>query len=104
MPMPSPGRTAMSKVVLLAIYFPRFCEATESNSSHFLVYGHHGHRLQFVRPKTLERRTPSMSPLTRHTLPLLLAAGFFTALTVRAGDWPHWLGPNYNGSSPETGL
>jgi outer membrane protein assembly factor BamB len=29
---------------------------------------------------------------------LLLAAG------VRADDWPHWLGPHRDGSSPETGL
>src|SRR5437667_308153 len=29
---------------------------------------------------------------------LLLAA------SALAADWPHWLGPNRNGSSPETGL
>src|SRR5436853_988467 len=23
---------------------------------------------------------------------------------LTAGDWPHWLGPNRNGASPETGL
>jgi outer membrane protein assembly factor BamB len=26
------------------------------------------------------------------------------ALPIYAADWPHWLGPNRNGSSPETGL
>ena len=45
-----------------------------------------------------------MSHLARRTLALLLAAGCLAALTARAADWPHWLGPNYNGSSPETGL
>ena len=45
-----------------------------------------------------------MSPLKRRTLPLLLAAGCLLTLTARAADWPHWLGPNYNGSSPETTL
>ena len=40
----------------------------------------------------------------RRTLVLVLAAGFGLVLSARAADWPHWLGPNYNGSSPETGL
>src|SRR5262245_29931032 len=36
-------------------------------------------------------------------LPLVLLAALF-APAARAADWPHWLGPNSNGSSPETGL
>jgi outer membrane protein assembly factor BamB len=45
-----------------------------------------------------------MVRLTRHTLALLLAAACCTAAPARAADWPHWLGPNFNGSSSETGL
>jgi outer membrane protein assembly factor BamB len=32
------------------------------------------------------------------------AALFLTVGAARAADWPHWRGPNYHGSSPETGL
>ena len=37
------------------------------------------------------------------SLPLLLA-GVFCASLVHAANWPQWRGPNYDGSSPETGL
>src|SRR5437763_16801687 len=33
---------------------------------------------------------------------LMLSLGI--ALPLAAGDWPYWLGPLRNGSSPETGL
>src|SRR5262245_24431453 len=33
-----------------------------------------------------------------------LVAVFLLPTTVLAADWPHWLGPNSNGSSPEKGL
>jgi outer membrane protein assembly factor BamB len=33
-----------------------------------------------------------------------LIATFALALPLAAADWPNWLGPNRNGSSPETGL
>ena len=35
---------------------------------------------------------------------LTLALTAAIALPLAAADWPHWLGPNRNGSSPETGL
>jgi len=37
---------------------------------------------------------------------ILFALGIAVTITisVSAADWPHWLGPNSNGSSPETGL
>jgi outer membrane protein assembly factor BamB len=35
----------------------------------------------------------------------MLAIAFLAAaVSARAADWPHWLGPASNGSSPETGL
>lgn len=33
-----------------------------------------------------------------------LAGIFIVTALVGAADWPQWLGPNHNGSSPETGL
>lgn len=39
----------------------------------------------------------------RPTLLLLLSAGFFVA-PLPAADWPNLLGPNHDGTSPETGL
>ena len=33
-----------------------------------------------------------------------VALAMFSATFALAGDWPHWLGPASNGSSPETGL
>jgi outer membrane protein assembly factor BamB len=36
-------------------------------------------------------------------LPLAVSLGILT-VTVSAADWPHWRGPAFNGSSPETGL
>ncbi|HYT94461.1 MAG TPA: PQQ-binding-like beta-propeller repeat protein [Gemmataceae bacterium] len=35
---------------------------------------------------------------------LALSVSLILALPATAADWPHWLGPNGNGSSPETGL
>jgi outer membrane protein assembly factor BamB len=35
---------------------------------------------------------------------LTVCAGLLAPALVLAADWPHWLGPNSNGSSPETGL
>ncbi len=35
---------------------------------------------------------------------LALAVTVALAAVAPAADWPHWLGPNRNGSSPETGL
>ncbi|MBI3881287.1 MAG: PQQ-binding-like beta-propeller repeat protein [Verrucomicrobia bacterium] len=34
----------------------------------------------------------------------LLASLAFAATALHAADWPQWRGPNFNGSSPETGL
>jgi len=34
----------------------------------------------------------------------VLAAGFLTTAAVPAANWSNWRGPNYDGSSPETGL
>jgi outer membrane protein assembly factor BamB len=36
--------------------------------------------------------------------PLLALAAVLLLSAPAAGDWPHWLGPNHNGSSPEKGL
>lgn len=36
--------------------------------------------------------------------PLALLIAVLVAMPLAAADWPHWLGPNSNGSSPETGL
>src|SRR5689334_17217778 len=35
-----------------------------------------------------------------------IAIGFLilVPLTLQAADWPHWLGPRSDGSTPETGL
>ncbi|MEA3211886.1 MAG: outer membrane protein assembly factor BamB [Chthoniobacter sp.] len=38
------------------------------------------------------------------TPPTFLLAALACALTARAENWPHWRGPAFNGSSPETGL
>jgi outer membrane protein assembly factor BamB len=40
------------------------------------------------------------------TLPLLtgFAGLLFAGFSAHAADWPQWRGPNFNGSSPETGL
>ncbi len=40
------------------------------------------------------------------TLPLLtgFAGLLFSGFSAHAADWPQWRGPNFNGSSPETGL
>jgi outer membrane protein assembly factor BamB len=35
---------------------------------------------------------------------LALLGGLLTPTLALAADWPHWLGPKSNGSSPETGL
>jgi outer membrane protein assembly factor BamB len=43
-----------------------------------------------------------MTRFLHSTLATLLFAA--TAPLLLAADWPHWLGPNSNGSSPETGL
>jgi outer membrane protein assembly factor BamB len=41
---------------------------------------------------------------TRTALHTLALAQLLAAALVHAADWPHFLGPNYDGSSPETGL
>lgn len=41
--------------------------------------------------------------MTRKSIVPLVLLGIAT-LTASAADWPNWLGPNKNGSSPETGL
>src|SRR4051812_31016082 len=102
--MPSPGRTAMSKVVFVVInsfrrlrlnkprdYHPW---AWRSNLSQFLVYGRCGNRLQSPLMVTPGKENRSMFHRIRCALLLTLAAGFFAALTAHASDWPHWLGPN----------
>jgi len=44
-------------------------------------------------------------PLTRTVVPtIILLIGSMAAPGLRAGDWPHWRGPFYNGSSDETNL
>src|SRR5262245_8352817 len=43
----------------------------------------------------------------KSTMTRFIAAFIASAIGASAacgGDWPHWLGPNGNGSSPETGL
>lgn len=40
--------------------------------------------------------------MKKHVLAFWMVVAVAAPLT--AGDWPHWLGPNGNGSSPETGL
>ncbi len=44
-----------------------------------------------------------MTAFLRRPVPALFAC-LALALPAAAADWPHWLGPNDNGSSPETGL
>ncbi len=44
-------------------------------------------------------------PTPARLLPaMLLGTLLFAATSVDAADWPHWMGPARNGSSPETGL
>ena len=40
----------------------------------------------------------------KHTLPLIFGICGFHFSSVSAADWPNWRGPNYDGSSAETGL
>ena len=44
-----------------------------------------------------------MKRVTTLSLLLVLATAAFTT-TLHAGNWPHWRGPHYNGSSEEKGL
>src|SRR4051794_39069685 len=54
-------------------------------------------------PACRSQRRPPMTAIPFRPLPALLAC-LALALPAAAADWPHWLGPNGNGSSPETGL
>src|SRR6185295_8542138 len=47
------------------------------------------------------RRIQHMKPLVRFLNIVVFTA---LALTVQAGNWAHWRGPNFNGSSPEKNL
>jgi outer membrane protein assembly factor BamB len=48
------------------------------------------------------KETAMRAAPTRRQLALL--AALLAPALAAAADWPHWLGPNSNGSSPETGL
>ncbi|MBM3878472.1 MAG: hypothetical protein FJ387_01965 [Verrucomicrobia bacterium] len=61
-----------------------------------------------LRPGS-SRGVPSNSTATgrwqfRNSLPLLCLAASLGTTDLCAENWPHWRGPAYNGSTPETGL
>lgn len=45
-----------------------------------------------------------MPPAFRCVKPFFVVATACLCTAIRADDWPHWRGPNYDGISPETGL
>src|SRR5437870_4358599 len=54
-------------------------------------------------PTTMPTKTLRRSIAMKKMLFTLLLAGSIV-VPLNASDWPHWLGPNRTGASPETGL
>src|SRR5262245_4561511 len=108
--MPSPGRTAMSKVVFVAMWLRGSFSLRPlqgrgaSNRPGFWYTDAAAADYNPTGVSTTRKGEPTMFRRALCALPLLLAAAWFAARAAHAADWPHWLGPNYNGSSPETGL
>jgi outer membrane protein assembly factor BamB len=53
---------------------------------------------------TLAQRSQSQRTAMHPLRSLTLAALLLSATLATAANWPHWRGPDFNGSSPETGL